>query len=86
MAELPALKEHEFLDLYSELVREQDKAFPVGTLSFMAPELFFAGSDGEYPYSARSDIFSLGMVSFWFFFVAADIFHWLFSLLLHVLV
>jgi len=60
--------EHQFLDLFGHLVREQDKGVPAGTLNFMAPEQFLAGDSYEpyetLPYSARSDIYALGVTLF----------------------
>jgi len=62
------VSEHQFLDIYGHLVREQDKGVPAGTLNFMAPEQFLAGDSYEpyeaLPYSARSDIYALGVTLF----------------------
>ena len=57
-----------YIYIYVHYVIFQDKGVPAGTLNFMAPEQFLAGDSYEpyetLPYSARSDIYALGVTLF----------------------
>ena len=60
--------EEEFVAAFRELLRQQDKGVPAGTLAFMAPEQFLAETDAE-PYAPqattpRCDVYALGVTMF----------------------